>query len=117
MAYGITSQSQIIDLKTIITGANQFKSTLDDYERCGKAVIAAGETCTKKALSVDDSTLEFSITDLGNEIKNLKSTFTGYIDDLVAQATQVYNAQVAEYNEYVRQQQILAQQQAANGNN
>ncbi len=112
MAYGITSQSQIIDINTIIAGANQYRTALDDFDRSGNAVIAAGETCTKKALSVDDSTLEFSITDLGNEMKDLKGTFGGYADELVAQARQVYNMQVAEYNEYVRQQRLLEQQRA-----
>lgn len=111
MAYGITSQSQVIDLNAIMAGANQYRAALEDFERSGSAVVSAGETCTKKALSVDDSTLEFSITDLGNEMKDLKNTFGGYADELVAQARQVYNAQIAELNEYIRQQQI-AQQQA-----
>ena len=120
MAYGITSQAQIIDLNTIIAGANQLKTALEDFGRSGNAVIAAGETCTKKALSIDDSTLEISITDLGNEIKNLKGQLGVAVDEFVNQARQVYNQQVAEYNEYVRQQQLLQQQraqQAAQGNN
>ena len=110
MAYGITSKSQLIDLNTIVAGANQFRTAIEDFERSGNAVIEAGETCTKKALSVDDSTLEFSITDLGNEMKDLKSTFSSYADELVAQATRVYNAQVTELNEYIRQQELAKQQ-------
>lgn len=105
MAYGITSQSQIIDLEAIVAGCNEFKNSLDDFESCGNEVQEAGKTCSKKALSVDDSTFEYPITDLGEAIKDLKDEYIGYADEVIAQATQVHSAQVAEYNEYIRKLQ------------
>ena len=102
MAYGITSTSQIIDLNTIKAGCQAFKDALQDFQTCGETVIQAGETCNAKALSVDETSLQFSITQLGSEIKELKTTFASYADQVLAEATQVYNAQVAEYEEYIR---------------
>jgi len=111
MAYGITSSSQLVDLDTIRSGCEQFKEALEDFTVCGEAVIAAGETCSEKALSIDENSLEFSITDLGTEIKSLKDIYAAYADQLMAEATQVYNAQVNELNAYIRQQQQQQQQQ------
>ena len=114
MSYGITSTSQIIDLPTILSGCAAYKSALNDFERCGNTVIKAGETCSKKALSVDDSTLQYPITDLGQAIKDLKAEYTGYAEDVEAQARRIYQEQVAEYNDYVARQRA-AQQQQQNG--
>lgn len=114
MAYGITSSSQLVDLDTIRSGCEQFKKALEDFKSCGKAVIAAGETCSKKALSIDENSLEFSITDLGTEIKSLKDVYSAYADQLMAEAIQVYNAQVNELNEYIRQQEAEKQRQQNN---
>ena len=104
MSYGITSTSQIIDLSTILSGCAAYK--------CGNTVIKAGETCSKKALSVDDSTLQYPITDLGQAIKDLKAEYTGYAEDVEAQARKIYNEQVAEYNDYIAR--LRAQQQQQN---
>lgn len=103
--YGITSKSQIIDLDTIKAGCQEFKECLDDFEICGKGVIEAGETCNSKALSVDDKTFEYPITDLGKSIKDLKDEYVGYADQVITDATNVYNAQIAEYNDYVTKMQ------------
>ncbi len=103
--YGITSKSQIIDLDTIKAGCQEFKDCLDDFEICGKGVIEAGETCNSKALSVDEKTFEYPITDLGESIKALKDEYIGYADQVIADATSVYNAQIAEYNDYVTKMQ------------
>lgn len=114
MSYGITSTSQIIDLPTILSGCAAYKSALNDFEKCGNTVIKAGETCSKKALSVDDNTLQYPITDLGQAIKDLKAEYTGYAEDVEAQARRIYQEQVAEYNDYIARQRA-AQQQQQNG--
>jgi len=103
MAYGITSPSQIIDLATITAGCNKLKEAVADFKTSGSTVIQAGQTCNSKALSVDEASLEFSITQLGEEMQDLEGTFSGYADQVIAEATQVYNAQVAEYEEYLKQ--------------
>ena len=116
MAYGITSTSQIIDLATILNGCAAYKNALRDFETCGNTVIKAGETCTKKALSVDDNTLQYPITDLGQAIRDLKAEYTGYADYVEAQARRIYNEQVAEYNDYIARLNAQKQQQGNNGN-
>ena len=103
MAYGITSTSQIIDLSTILSGCAAYKTALKDFEKCGETVIKAGETCSSKALSVDNNTLQYPISDLGQAIKDLKAEYTAFAEEVEAQARKIYNAQVAEYNEYVAQ--------------
>ena len=113
MAYGITSSSQLIDVDTIRSACEQYKAVLDDFDRCGSTVVQAGETCSAKALSVDESSLTASITDLGEDIQGLKTTFSTYADQLLADAITVYNQQVAELNEYNRR---LSEQQNQSNN-
>lgn len=105
MAYGITSESQIIDLSTILSGCSAYKTALNDFDKSGTTVIKAGETCNKKALEVDGDTLEYPITDLGQAIKDLKNEYSGYADEVEAEARRIYNEQVAELNAYRAQQQ------------
>lgn len=109
MGYTITDPSQIIDIQAVINGINQYKTVLQDLDSCGAAVIFAGGMLTKDALSIDDSTLEYSVSDLGDQIKSLYDTLVGYADDVLSQAEQVYRAQVMEYNDYVDRQQIAQQ--------
>jgi len=98
--YGITDESQLIDIETIRNGCEIFKSTTDSFSMCGDEVCAAAEMCNKKALSVDDATLEYPINELGKKIKNIKSEYTEYADALYAQALKIYNEQKIELAEY-----------------
>ena len=111
MAYGITSESQIIDIGTIRSGCNQYISALDFYTDGGNQVIEAGSTCNAKALSVDGASFESEITQVGEKMKQLKDTYSSAAEAVYAQAVQVYNEQVAELNEYRRK---LAEQQKKN---
>lgn len=103
MAYGITSQSQIIDINTIKSGCETIIKELECLEKCGEKVINAGIICNKKALSVDSESLEGSIIEVGEQIKNTKNELVISAEQLIADAMVVYNAQVSEYNEYIRQ--------------
>ena len=103
MAYGITSTSQIIDINTIKSGCETIINEVECFEKCGERVISAGNICNKKALSVDEGSLEGAITDVGEEIKRVKEEITINVEQLMADAMNVYNAQVTEYNEYIRQ--------------
>ena len=58
------------------------------------------------------SNVEYPITDLGQAIKDLKAEYTGYAEDVEAQARKIYNEQVAEYNDYIAR--LRAQQQQQN---
>lgn len=100
MGYGITNMSQVIDIDAIRQGCDQVKQCVTDFEACGSLVVIAGENCTEKALEIDKNTFQYSITTIGEEITKLKEVYTAIADQVIAEATQVYNAQVAEYNEY-----------------
>ncbi len=100
MAYGITSESQLIDLKTIEAGCKQYKEAVTDIVRSGIMVREAGETCNQKALSVDEKSLEPAITQIGEDLISLKTALQNYADQVIAEATQVYNAQLEELKAY-----------------
>ena len=105
MGYGITSMSQVIDIDSIRKGCNQVKQYLTDFEACGALVVIAGDNCTEKALAIDENTFQYSITSIGEEITKLKAGYAAIADQVIDEATQVYNAQVTEYNEYQRRLQ------------
>lgn len=101
MAYGITNRNQMIDVNTIRKGCQELIIALRDFDKCGKLVCKAGETCTKKALSVDNSSLEGQISEIGEQIKAVKGTYEGYANELIQQAMDVYREQENEYNNYL----------------
>ncbi|MDD6403225.1 MAG: hypothetical protein PUG33_03670 [Mollicutes bacterium] len=110
MGYNITSESQLIDINAIKSGCEKFKTALDAFEKCGKKVTQASETCNKKALSVDGSSMEYSIADVATAITNLKSEYSGYADSIYSEAISIYNSQVAELNAYIEAQKAAQQQ-------
>lgn len=120
MAFNITSESQLIDIQTIKIGCSALKMAAEDFLVSGKTVVRAGETCTEKALSIDKQTMEYKITDLGQEMINQKEMIDYYADVLLSEAMKVYNGQVTELNDYYRwveeQQRLKNQQNQQNGN-
>lgn len=118
MAFNITSESQLIDIQTIKIGCNALKIATEDFATSGRTVIKAGETCTEKALSIDKETLEYKISDIGQEMIRCKEIIDSYADYTLAEAVKLYNQQVTELNEYYRwleEQQRLKNQQNNNG--
>lgn len=102
MAYGITNPNQLLDIEAVKAGCQALIDAVEDFEKCGGYVCEAGATCSKKALSVDNSSLEGQISDVGEEIIQLKDAYIRCAESLMAQAVNVYNSQVSEYNEYIR---------------
>lgn len=114
MAYGITSPNQFIDIDAIKSGCQKLVDSVQDFETCGKYIIEAGNTCSKKALAVDGGSLEGEITEVGDEIASLKDAYIQCVEAVMQQAVNVYNQQVNEYNEYVRRQNEEAQRRNNN---
>jgi hypothetical protein len=50
MAYGITSESQLIDIYTIMDGINKYRVAIEDFVASGKKVITASEICSADAM-------------------------------------------------------------------
>lgn len=111
MAYGITSESQLIDIGTIRSGCSQYESALDFYTDGGNQVKDAGSNLNAKALSVDGASFESEVTQVGEKMRSLKDNYYAAAEACYAAAVEVYNAQVAELNEYRRR---LAEQQKKN---
>ncbi len=111
----ITSESQLIDIQTIKSGCTALKLAAADFSMSGNAVIEAGETCSEKALSIDKNTLEYAISDIGEEMVRCRSEIERFADTVLAEAVKVYNNQVTELNSYYRELEQQAMQQ--NNNN
>ncbi|MBQ3307099.1 MAG: hypothetical protein IJG68_02780 [Bacilli bacterium] len=110
MAYGITNESQLIDVATIKRGCESFLEALSFFVDGGNQVISAGYTCSKKAISVDNSSFENDLMEMGQQIVAIRDKYVAVAENIYQQAVTVYNNQVAELNEYNR---YKAQQQAA----
>lgn len=110
MSYGITSESQIIDVDTIRKGCNELKSNAGDFSNCAKNVKSAGEDCTKDTISVDGMSLEPTIVQLSEEISNCKTAIENLADQIISEAETIYNAQRNELAEYKRR---LEEQQSS----
>lgn len=111
MAYGITHESQLIDIYTIIDGVNKYRAAIKHFDLCGKKVVNASEMCTPEALSVDNNSLQPSIEELGLEIQKLKDQLNALADELLYEAQLVRQQQYNELVAYQQQQAALQQQQ------
>lgn len=100
MGYGITSESQLIDIATIRSGCNAFISALESFGTGANQITDAGHTCNNDALSVDGNSFETDITGVGQQIGQLKDEYASYAEAVYAAAVQVYNDQVTELNNY-----------------
>lgn len=115
MAYGITSESQLMDIDAIRNGCVTYLETLDGFTEAGKAVYDSGNTCDKKALSVDDSSMQPVLNELGVLIAEQANKYAEAANTVYSQAVAIYNEQVAELNAYY--QRLAAQQAAKQQNN
>lgn len=114
MAYGITNESQIIDINAISSGVAKYKQAVEDFDTCGSKVVQAGQTCNAEALSVDNASMQYPIESLGKEIQSLKEQLCAIADELLYEAKVVHSAQWNELNEYKRQLELQKQQQGNN---
>lgn len=100
MAYGITSESQLINLGEINAGCDMINSAAEVYQKCGDKVIEAAMICNAQAMSIDKMSLESTISEVGTNIK----TVQGYIEDFTSEirrrASSIYTAQLNELEEY-----------------
>ena len=102
MGYGITSESQLIDVDAIGAGCNAYISALGFFNDGASQMINAGHKCNAEALSVDGTSFETEIVGIGEQINQLKDTYASYAEAVYAAAVQVYNEQVNELNNYRR---------------
>ena len=113
--YGITSESQLIDIGAINAGCDAIDAAAEDYVTCGNRVNYAGEICNVDALSVDKVSLEASIEELGETIKSLRDYIESFTSEIRRLASSIYQAQSEELSAYRAEQARLeaAREEAA----
>lgn len=113
MAYGITSESQLIDTSTINAGCDIIDAAAYDFTTCGNAVKGAAYYCGKDAMAVDGKSMGPNVEELGTSISGVKDSITGVTTEIRNLASQVYNAQKAELDAYIAEQQRLHDEEMA----
>ena len=107
MAYGITSESQLINLGEINAGCDIINSAAEAYQICGDKVIEASTLCNAQAMSFDKMSLESSISEVGLNIKSIQNYIEGFTAEIRSRASAIYTEQLNELENYRRQQQAL----------
>ena len=113
MAYGITSESQLLRIDTVRNGCTKYIEALEYFVEAGKQVVEAGDICDKNALSVDSSSMQPVLYEIGQAIMAMADEYAAKANEAYTQAVNIYNSQVAELNEHYRK---LAAEQAAKQN-
>ncbi len=108
MSYGITSESQLIDIDTIGNGVSAYITALNSLVEAAQEVANASDSCGETALSVDGKTLQPALYELAVAMSDDANKYAEAANGVYEQAVAVYNAQVAELNAYY--QQLAAQQ-------
>ena len=112
MAYGITSESQLIDLATRESAVEKIKSTAADFTNCASVVRDASSECNAEALSVEGATMQPTIDDLAEQIDSIKGSVEALAENILSVATEVYNAQSQELQAY--QEKLRREAEAQN---
>lgn len=116
MYYGITSESQIIDIGAIQTAVGNIKSAAADFGTCAKGVNEAASICDASALAIEEKTLQPTIEELAENIQSMQPAIEGLADNILTVANQVYNNQCAELREYQAEQERLRKEAEARKN-
>jgi hypothetical protein len=72
MAYGITSESQLIDITAINNGCAQIEAAALYFEECAKKVFNASDMLDEKALAVDKTTMQPQLDADAEYIQSIK---------------------------------------------
>lgn len=112
MGYGITSEDQLIDVKTICAGCDTIDKGAEYFGTCSKVLLQASETCDKTALSIDGKSMQPAIEELSTKVAQYEVQIKNVTALIRKQAQEVYNAQYAELQAYYA---YLASLQAQRG--
>ncbi len=110
--YGITSESQLIDIGTIESAVTKIKKAAEDFQDCANTVKKAAATCDAKALEVDGMTMQPIMEEKAELILGMEATVKSQADSLLAMANQVYNNQSAELQAYKEKLRREAEEQS-----
>ena len=100
----ITNANQMIDIKTINDGCTIIERAAEDYLTCAERVLESAEICSPEALSVDKTSMQPTLLDLGNSIKQIKTNIETLTTQIRSAATEIYAQQSSQLAEYEQMQ-------------
>lgn len=103
--YGITSQSQIIDIGAINNGCAKIEAAAENFAKCADLILEGSNVCNEKALSVDKTTMQPQLEADAEYIRSMKTALTSFTTEVRSLAVQIYSEQESELAAYIADQQ------------
>ena len=97
----ITSEEQIIDYASIESGANQLLNVAESFKECSKKLNEAATICDASALSINGKSYQDKIYELAKQMNSISIEIATYVSNVITKASELYNQQTAEYNNYI----------------
>lgn len=104
MAYGITRESQIIDLNSIERGCAKLQEAAERLSEYGTQVSSISEICNTTALSANGKSMVPVIQEAGDDISARGNAIQQYASNLLTAAKDLYRRQQMEYASYLEEQ-------------
>ena len=101
----ITNKNQIIDKQTIFEGCNKLETAFTDFTQCAKYVNEAAITCSPKALSVGNSSMQPVLEDLADNFFSYEKSIHKVVEAIKNAVERQYNKEVTAYENYLAIQQ------------
>lgn len=101
----ITNKNQIIDKETIYQGCNKLEAAFKDFTQCAKYVNEAAATCSPKALSVGNSSMQPVLEDLADNFFSYEKSIQKVVEAIKKAVERQYNKEVTAYENYLAIQQ------------
>lgn len=96
----ITSESQIIDITAISNGCTIIEEAARDYATCAEKVTEAASICTAEALSVEKTSMQTPLEELGQTIGIIQDNIELFTSEIRSVALEIQTRQLAELAAY-----------------
>ena len=100
--YGIKSSNQIIDVNQINLGCDRIDKEAVRFSSAAKLVDQASAVLNKDALSVDNATMQSTVDEVADALRNLEKMINQSMDSIRSTASTIYKNQRSEYNNYLQ---------------
>lgn len=97
----ITKKSQIIDKNTIFQGCDKLEAAFTDFTQSAKYLSEAAATCSPKALSVGNTSMQPVIEDLADSFYSYEKSIQKVVEAIKRAVEKQYNREVTEYENYL----------------
>lgn len=98
------SASTYIDAENIISDANKIKHQLEELTNLARNVKNTGSELTPEVLSFDGTSMVETVDFTVQFVENNKVTQDGYLDEIIQNATNLYNEKQNEFNEQAQRE-------------